>query len=167
MSDIELYLIRHTEAEEASGKGDAARQLTARGRAQAEQLLAVLGSLKQFDHLYSSPLTRAAQTAEPLAQLLRRSGGVQYLDSLAGDAYDQLITDIRERIQDGAQTVGLVGHEPYLGRLASYLLTGDSAKVPIDIKKGAFATLNGTLAPAGMTLRMLVPQPIYAPAASA
>ncbi len=39
------------------------------------------------------------------------------------------------------QSVALVGHEPYLSRLASLLITGDGDALKIDLKKGGVIAL--------------------------
>jgi probable phosphoglycerate mutase len=67
---MRLLLIRHAEPEPLSGAGpDRERPLSALGRAQAERLAAALGCEK-LDALISSTMTRAIQTAEPLARAL-------------------------------------------------------------------------------------------------
>ena len=66
-SDTELVLIRHGETVsngEGRWQGHQDGMLSATGRQQAEQLAA---SLPPLDALYSSPLSRAADTATPIA----------------------------------------------------------------------------------------------------
>lgn len=69
---MELWLVRHGEstwnsARRFQGAHDA--PLSARGRAQAEALAARLGGTR-FDALYTSPLSRARDTAAPCARIL-------------------------------------------------------------------------------------------------
>ena len=61
---MNLYLLRHGEAE-ASAHTDAARQLTAKGRQDVENV-AKQFALRQLplDHCFVSPYVRAVQTAE-------------------------------------------------------------------------------------------------------
>jgi probable phosphoglycerate mutase len=73
---VELVIVRHARPEHieapdgtdgAGGIGPADPGLTAIGRRQAERLAAHLAPLG-VDHIVTSPLTRARQTAEPLAR---------------------------------------------------------------------------------------------------
>lgn len=61
----------------------------------------------------------------------------------------------------GIDVVAWVGHEPTLSRFASLLLSGDAAKVPIAMKKGAALALRirgeGEAPPRGELLWMLTP----------
>ncbi len=159
-----LYLVRHASAGDRGPRypDDSLRPLDAKGREQAKTLARVLKTLDvTFDRLFSSPYTRAAQTAERLALRLAKGRRVQYLDALAGDDYPQLVVDIREGVKPADETVALVGHEPYLSELASYLLTGTAKSVPLQVKKAAWATLSGGLAPGEMTLQLLLPATVY------
>ncbi len=158
-----LYLIRHASAGERSPQylDDSQRPLDDKGRKQAKTLARVLKTLDvTFDRLFSSPYTRAAQTAERLAGRLAKGRRVQYLDTLTGGDYAQLLIDISEGMKPADETVALVGHEPYLSELASYLLTGTTS-VPLQVRKAAWATLAGGLAPGEMTLQTLLPAAVY------
>jgi phosphohistidine phosphatase len=57
----------------------------------------------------------------------------------------------------GKATVAVVGHEPNLSELASYLLTGGGDVAPIQMKKGGVACLSidGRPAPRSASLRFL------------
>jgi phosphohistidine phosphatase len=161
--DLTLLLIRHAQADArgASYPDDSRRPLVAKGFEQSELLLAALTAMRiKLDHLYASPFARAAQTAEPLCALLRRGRTIAYLDSLADSDYARLLTDVRERCQEGDTTVALVGHEPLLGELASLLLTGERVRVATAFRKSAVLILSGSLAPDGMTLDALLPMRI-------
>ena len=158
-----LYLIRHASAGERSPSypDDSQRPLDDKGFKQAKTLARVLKTLDvTFDRLFSSPYTRAAQTAERLVGRLAEGRRVQYLDTLAGDDYQQLLVDVVENVTPADKTVALVGHEPYLSELASYLLTGTTS-VPLRVRKAAWATLAGGLAPGEMTLQTLLPAAVY------
>lgn len=64
-----LFLVRHAHAN--PGEPDAARPLSARGRAEAQALAARLAAhVPPPRHVVSSPLLRARQTAEAVAQTL-------------------------------------------------------------------------------------------------
>jgi phosphohistidine phosphatase SixA len=58
----------------------------------------------------------------------------------------------------GERTVVVaVGHEPRLSELTSYLLTGRRDALAIAFRKASVATLQGRLAPGGMTLVAFAP----------
>jgi phosphohistidine phosphatase len=92
------------------------------------------------DLILSSPYVRAKQTAEIVAKGLSTPDGVLFAETLTpeGDPR-QLIallrTDYRER-----QDVLLVGHEPYLSRLISTLLTG-GPNLAVEMKRGGLCSL--------------------------
>lgn len=156
----EIYLIRHAKADERGAKypNDAKRPLIDKGVKQAQTLAKVFTALNiAFDHIFSSPYTRAAQTAKPLEACLK-SGRIQYLDSLTGSDDAGLLKDIQSH-SGKAETIALVGHEPYLGGFASFLL--GTKNLNMNFKKSAFILLSGRLEAGKMTLDMFVPYSIY------
>lgn len=124
---MELLLWRHADAED--GMPDAERALTKKGLKQAKQIAAWLKPrLPNGCLILASPAKRAQQTAAALdlAYTTERRIGVQadVADLIAASNWPKR-----------AGTVVLVGHQPTLGRLAAYLLTGEAADWTI--KKGA------------------------------
>lgn len=159
-----LYLIRHAQADERGPQypDDSKRPLVDKGFKQVKTLVKVLKALDiEFDALFSSPYTRAAQTAEPLLPQLKKGRHIHYLDSLATDDFGQLLIDVKERLSDKDKTIALVGHEPYLGQLAANLLTGDKDEPRMNFKKAALLELSGELEVSQMTLEMFMPASIY------
>ena len=79
---VEIVLLRHGEPDWTPGGGPSVLDatLTARGRLQAETAAAALAG-RAFDAIYTSPLRRAQETAEPLAKATGLSPIT--LDSLA------------------------------------------------------------------------------------
>jgi len=142
---MRLSLLRHGIAVERGSSGDeddGERSLTAKGerrmRRSAEGMLA-LGLT--YDLILSSPYLRARQTADIVAQILKTAEGIHLSDRLtpAGSPRQLLAalqTEYRER-----QEVLLVGHEPYLSRLISTLLTG-GPNLSVVMKKGGLCTLD-------------------------
>ncbi len=157
---LDLFLIRHARADERGPAypDDTKRPLVTKGHTQSKVLANLLHKNKiKFDHLFSSPYTRAAQTAEPLASRLKQGKYIHYLDALTHDRYPELLAELKEWIHPEDKSIALVGHEPYLSELCSLLLTGHTTGIRIDFKKSAFACLNGTLEPAEMMLATLAP----------
>jgi phosphohistidine phosphatase len=94
-----------------------------------------------YDLILSSPYLRAKQTAEIVTQVVSTPEGVMLVDTLtpAGNPrqlIESLRTDHRER-----QDVLLVGHEPYLSRLISTLLTG-GPNLSVAMKRGGLCALD-------------------------
>jgi len=124
---MDLILWRHAEAEESSD--DLVRALTRKGQQQGRQMAAWLSHRLPKDYLLiSSEAKRSQQTAAFLSKafevLPKLNPGASLEDVLA--TLDGL---------HKVSTVVLVGHQPYLGRLASHLMAGDPQYW--SVKKGA------------------------------
>ncbi|GIW24161.1 histidine phosphatase family protein [Meiothermus sp.] len=144
---MEIYLVRHAIALEAlPGQSDDARPLSEPGRQKFKEAVQGLGRLGvHFDRLYHSPKLRAVQTAELLVPLLE--GETEVTPYLAAEPGLPLL----EALQ--GNNVALVGHEPWIGSLCAWLLTGRKDGGPFPFKKGGVAWLEGTPKPGGMKLR--------------
>lgn len=116
---MKVYLVRHGEAVPAAE--DAARVLTDKGREDAARLAAVLkGQGVRVDKLWHSTRLRAIQTAEIVAREIGARDVSQRRDGLGPD------DDVERWAQElvgVAEDLMLVGHLPFLKRLASLLLT--------------------------------------------
>lgn len=142
---MQLLLIRHAIAEDRdifgkTGLPDEQRPLTAMGEdkmLKAARGLAYL--LPDVDALVSSPLTRAVQTADILAEIYPLAQREQ-LAVLSPGSSPQLLLDWLGE-QEQKQTLVLIGHEPELGMLAAYLLTGQVFDF-MPMKKGSAALLH-------------------------
>lgn len=151
---LDLYLIRHAQADERGPKypADNEHPLVKKGHEQAAALAKTLDRLGvRFDRLFSSPYVRAVESADPLIIRLKDKSARHTLDSLTSDDYPQLLSDLQTHLASD-DTAALVGHEPYLGEFASYLLTGNATTLHIHFKKGSMLHLEGTLEPGKMTL---------------
>ena len=142
---MEFYLLRHGTAVEPGTKGyeeDANRPLIAKGR---KQIRHVVGALKEmdvsFDAIFTSPLLRARETAELLAAGMKLSRHVQRVDELMpGMPPEKLIRRIAG-LKKAPKRVLCVGHEPDLGELAAWLITGTvSGQFPL--KKSGLVRLD-------------------------
>lgn len=81
---MKIYLVRHGEAEDDiddSYGGAADHPLTEKGEAQAHELAATLNA-SRIARVYSSPLRRAARTAEIIATKIKLSDAVCIIDDL-------------------------------------------------------------------------------------
>lgn len=149
---MDLFLVRHAIAEPYDpSKSDGERALTAAGRARFRSIALELRQLGiTFDRVLHSPLLRAVQTAEELEDLC--TGEMCETDLLATSPSVQLLAEF-----EGAESLAVVGHEPWMGDTASLLLSGDSTTVSIAFKKGAVMWLRGTPRPGKMQLAAYLP----------
>ncbi|RMG19135.1 MAG: phosphohistidine phosphatase [Deltaproteobacteria bacterium] len=149
---MDLFLVRHAIAEpRRPGLPDAARGLTPRGVRRFRKVVDRLAAMGlRFERIYHSPWRRAVETAELLAPLC--SGPLQSTPALAEPPSAVLFEDL------GGEQIALVGHEPFLGALATLLVFGDEALgARIVVKKGGVVWLRGEPARGGMCLRALLP----------
>ena len=158
-----VILVRHAVAEERrAGLRDAARKLTPEGKEKLRE--AALG-LKRLgvapDRILTSPLVRAAETAAGLAEVLAPAAHPETCGALAPGQPPQELLQALNALPAGAKTVMLVGHEPDLGELASWLLTGDPDAVAMPFRKAGAAAIE--LEEGAGTLRwMLAPRQLRA-----
>jgi phosphohistidine phosphatase len=140
-----LYLIRHGIAvdREAFEGADADRPLTPEGVRRMRRSARGLQRLGlQLDAVWTSPLVRARQTADILADVLSCKESLREEKSLEPAAAPSAVVD-QLRGQSKDARIALVGHEPHLGQLATFLLTG-SRRTIIEFKKGGAAAIEIT-----------------------
>ncbi len=167
--DVTLYLIRHAQADARGPRypDDSVRPLVAKGHKQAKALAKALSVLDiRFGRLFSSPYTRALETAAPLSA--HSDGEIETLVELTSSRYPQLLAQLVDKAVDNSGDeatndvhIALVGHEPHLSELTSYLLTGDAWEVSLKFKKAMLVQLSGNLEGGGMTLQMVLPARVY------
>lgn len=160
---MRLLIVRHAKAEErelhaATGAPDTERPLTEAGRKSARRIGRALKELlPRIDVLASSPLVRARDTAGLIAREYRKLP-IAELPALApGHPAKAVLAWLKEQPQDA--TVGVVGHEPDLGRLASWLLAGGERPF-VAFKKGGACLLDFSERPSpgtGVLVWLLAP----------
>ena len=131
---MELILWRHAEAEDPGPKGDFARELTKKGRKQAERMARWLRPRLEGEwRVIASPAARAIQTVTPL--------GLDY-EVVTGIDPTRFAADLLREVRwpDGGNVIA-VGHNPTFGEVAAKLMGGGESEVAF--RKGAiwwFAT---------------------------
>lgn len=158
---MQLLIIRHGIAEDgemfaATGKDDSLRPLTKRGKRKMREVAAGLREIVEtVDLLAASPLVRAQQTAKIVAR-----------------AYDDMAVNTVEALSpesspaslvawlDGhasANVVAVVGHEPHLGMLVTWLMT-KARESRVELTKGGAALLDfsSSVEAGGGTLQWLL-----------
>ena len=142
---MRVLIVRHAvagtrEAFAHSGKPDAERPVTAEGKKKMRRAARGLRRLApDIDRLVTSPYRRAAQTARIVARAYERLEPVT-LEHLVPDVEPPVVARWL-RAQRGVDTVALVGHEPQLSTLASYLLTKNSEPI-LELEKGAACAID-------------------------
>ncbi len=118
------------------GVSEADRPLTSEGRKKTLQAAKGLKSLDLgVDAVYTSPLPRALQTAEIVAEVLRLPPP-EVLDELSpGGSARRLLEGLRKL---AAKTPLLVGHEPLLSTAVSLAVCGGEAG-SFELKKAGLA----------------------------
>lgn len=134
---MNVYLVQHAEAK--SKDQDPDRPLTNQGRRDAEAVAGVAAKLDiEVGQIRHSGKTRARQTAEIMAEALSPSGGVAAVSGLGPlDNVQPVARDLEAA--DGS--LMLVGHLPFMERLAGYLLTGDPERTVVDFTKAGIVNL--------------------------
>jgi phosphohistidine phosphatase len=157
---MHLFVVRHAIAEAAEpGQEDAARELTSDGVRKFKRSVQGLRELGwTFERVLTSPWTRAIKSAELLAPLT--DGPTISTELLCDKPRPELFALIAETSgpQEERNATAVVGHEPWLSELCSWLAFGDPHHgEAIEIKKGGVVWLEGHAIPGGMKLRAILP----------
>ena len=160
---MHLLVIRHAVAEDKTrfaltGQSDDLRPLTTEGRSKMRRAVRGLRELVATPtRVATSPLVRANETA----QLVATAFGVTRIETVEAlrpeSPYEELVAWLGPRSDSGDGPIVVVGHEPHLGGLVTWLMTGtDTSRV--ELKKGGACLLVFDEAPSagGARLRWLV-----------
>lgn len=159
---MELLLVRHAIAEDreafaATGRPDRERPLTETGIERMERAARGLAHvLPGLQTVGTSPFIRARQTAEILARAYE-GADVRDVEALVpGGSRRSFLTWLTAQDQDAP--VAAVGHEPDLGELAAWLVTGTDTPL-FAFKKGGACLLSfdAPIAVATAELRWVLP----------
>jgi phosphohistidine phosphatase len=163
---ITLYIMRHgIAAEAAPGMNDAERALTEEG---IDKTTRVAYGLKRLDVspqvVLTSPLRRAEETAQIAAAVIAPGATVEIYPPLSpGHDPRDVVQGLKAYRR--ASEILLVGHQPDLGELASYLISGSSRLAALPFKKAGTAAIGvGSVPPrtAGSLLWFLTPMQLRA-----
>ena len=137
---MKLLIIRHAIAEDRdefarTGKDDRLRPLTDDGRKRMKQAARGLKSLvPELGLLATSPLTRAAQTGAVLDSVYGGLSEVEIRELAPESTPLEFLSWLRKQT---AETVAVVGHEPSISLIVSWLLTGTEKRIYSFRKGGA------------------------------
>jgi phosphohistidine phosphatase len=134
---MKTYLIQHAEA--MSEEQDPNRPLNDLGREHAEAVAAVATRLGvEVGQIRHSGKTRAEQTAEILGQALAPPQGVVAVSGLS--PLDD-VEPVAQELEQTDQPLMLVGHLPFMERLAGHMLAGDAERAVIDFTNAGIVCL--------------------------
>ncbi|HKV07747.1 MAG TPA: histidine phosphatase family protein [Thermoanaerobaculia bacterium] len=143
---MKLLLIRHAIAEEPeefarTGRDDRQRPLTDEGRKKMKQNAKGLREIvPEIELLATSPLTRAAQTGAILDSVYGGLSEVE-IEELSPEASPtEFLRWLRKQKEE---TIAVVGHEPSLSLILSWLLTGTERRL-FSFRKGSACLLEFT-----------------------
>jgi phosphohistidine phosphatase len=136
---MDVYLIRHAQSQPLSlDEPDDVRWLTSSGRATAREVgkrLAAAGV--RVDAVLTSPLVRAAQTAELVVQGL---GFMSEVESMSDLAVGGSVRSVAAHLPTIGASLLVVGHSPDLSKLGSLLC--ERASFPA-FRTGEVAAIRG------------------------
>ena len=142
---MNLLVVRHAPAEEREvwkkeRKDDFLRPLTADGRRKMREAARGLSRLVDPPQSFAtSPLVRAKETADILARAFDVAAADEIDELKPGQPPQALLRWIRAR--ERQDLAALVGHEPDLGILVSWLLAGRT-RAFVQMKKGGACLLD-------------------------
>jgi phosphohistidine phosphatase len=135
---VDVYLMQHGEA--AAAEVDPARPLTDVGRHSVQVVSAHAASCGvHVDRIVHSGKLRAEQTAGILAGAL----GCQIVDQVDGLSPNAAVQGAADALVDPAavESLAIVGHLPFLDRLAALLVAGDCTAQVVAFRNGGLVKL--------------------------
>jgi len=134
---MKLYLVQHGEALSKEQNPD--RPLSDKGRADLAVAARFIKPLKvEVDYLWHSRKSRAIETAQILAQALEVNKGIVERDGL--DPNDDILA-LEQELSGTYGDVMIVGHMPFLGKLAAQLLAGSEEAATVRFRQGGIVCL--------------------------
>lgn len=123
---------------------DSGRSLTAAGRDEVGTIAKKIASMKlKFDHIVTSPLVRARETAEVVAK--PQKANVEEWDELKPEGDRQAFYRRLSKLKADSSVL-VVGHEPYLTTMICEMIGAPGGRMLL--KKGGLARVRvGTLTP--------------------
>ncbi|HXC49437.1 MAG TPA: histidine phosphatase family protein [Candidatus Limnocylindrales bacterium] len=172
---MDLLIVRHAIAVEHTdwkGRPDGERPLTDKGRDLMKRNAAGLAvAFPNLDLIATSPLVRAAQTAAVLKGAYKNARVEEVPALTSGAEKGEIAAWLKKRqpvqqeseqaaaaAHQSGQRIALVGHEPDLGQLISWLITGQT-RTPFEMRKGGACLLRLTEppGPGSAVLRWFLP----------
>jgi phosphohistidine phosphatase len=140
---MNVYLLRHgiaASAEQATPERD--RPLTDKGaKRMRREARGIIRLGVAFDVILTSPLPRAQQTADIVAEAMGLKDHLSPLEALQpNSSAEDLLSSLND--YENCENLLLVGHEPLLSSFAALIVTGKkSAALSIELKKGGLCRI--------------------------
>jgi phosphohistidine phosphatase len=130
---MKLFLVRHADAidyETESVQTDEHRYVTPGGRQTARKVFKKLREeFGNLDVIFTSPLTRAVQTAEILASGIKFTNDIEIAKELIVSATSSKILQLLKR-NSTLHTIAFVGHEPTMSILITSISDNKQFNIP-------------------------------------
>lgn len=134
---MKLYLVQHGEALPKEDHPD--RPLSDKGKQDLRKLAAFLEKAGiRASRILHSGKTRAGESAQLLAAALAPGAQTAQIEGLAPK---DPVEPVADRIADWQDDAVLVGHLPFMGKLASFLVTGEPGKSVAAFRPGSMICL--------------------------
>jgi len=134
---MKLYLVQHAKAVDKDV--DAERPLSAEGKEDMKKVGAFLKAKPlSVARLWHSRKLRAGQTADVLAKTVEVTGKTEERKELGPNDDVRAVAD---ELNAESASIMLVGHMPFVGRLASLLLTGSEQAGVVRFTQGCVVCL--------------------------
>lgn len=135
---MNLYLVQHAKA--TSKETDPKRPLSEKGLQEIQKVTTFIKPLNlKVDHLWHSEKTRAIQTANILKEAIKIS---KFTDSRNDIGPTDDATKIAKELQSATNDIMIVGHLPFLSKLASLLLIGSESADIVSFKNAGIVCIN-------------------------
>jgi len=135
---MKLYLVQHAKA--ASKEADPERSLTKEGLQDIQKMAEFVKPLNLcIDYLWHSGKKRAVQTADILAKVVSINKEQIARDGLAPN---DDVTVLKNELGSVSQDIMIVGHLPFLAKLASLLLAENESADIVAFKNAGIVCLN-------------------------
>jgi len=134
---MRVYLVQHGQAH--SKDSDPDRHLTEKGSQDVHRLSEFVKHLDlRVSAVWQSGKTRAAQTAQILSTAAQTGEGIVEKEGLAPN---DPVGPVAEELSAAKDDVMIVGHMPFLGKLASLLVARDESAQAVAFQQGGVVCL--------------------------
>jgi len=134
---MKVYLVQHGKA--ATKETDPIRPLTEEGQRDVRKVAEFIKPLSLcLDCIRHSGKIRAEQTAEILASVIKTNRGIMERKGLAPN---DDVAALKDELSSAEDDIMIVGHLPFLGKLASLLVAGSESAEVAEFKQGGIVCL--------------------------
>ncbi len=132
-----VYLVQH--GKQIPKEEDPEQHLSEKGRKDVEAVCeAAADKGLEVEKIFHSSKTRAQETAEVMASILKARQGTAQKEGI--QALDDVKPIAADFDPDG--NIMLVGHLPFMEKLASYLITGNETPAVVKFQNGGIVCLD-------------------------